>query len=422
MLPKKIDQYLVGLYRGWHAMEQSRYKNSIVDFDLAPAREFPPISDRQEALRLLQNATSELDGERDKVAILVRARLEASSTYLRGLLGETIAFRRYIEQTLGVEPRMFSEEEIQRQRNIVKEQLLEHYQLQFSKDQIPRFRGRFMIYDKKQLPSQFRLFQSKWVPILLDRIRVPIADYKVNVEFASEDAYWKNWISGNLSKHEIDLRINIHPRQAWYQGFPETLVIHEYCGHAVQMINWHRRIEEEKLPEFLGILTVHFPDQFLLEGLAESLVFVLPGRQELEKDSLVSRELHRHYLLVMNNAHIVANTQGVKKASEFAISNLPFTPPEVIEKEMSDRTENPLYRCYQYVYGMAKETFLNALSGLDFEQKWNLLGVVYDWPMTAPQFSQAASRLATKGKEPEDQNRIADWANQLRAHWNSSHR
>jgi hypothetical protein len=252
------------------------------------------------------------------------------------------------------------------------------------------------VYNKSALPSEFDRFQSIWVPILLEKIPVTLDGYNINVKFASEDAYWKNWISGNLSEHEILLRINIHPRQSWYQGFPEMLVIHEYCGHAIQMVSWHRRIEQKALPEFCGILTVHFPDQFILEGLAESLAFVLPGKQKLEEQSLVSRELHRYYLLVMNNVHIMANEGSLETAVEYAAVRLPFTSKEVLWKEIIDRTSNPLFRGYQYSYGIAKEFFLAALSKFGENSRWDLLRLIYNWPMTAAQFSRTVEDLTIK--------------------------
>jgi hypothetical protein len=306
-------------------------------------------------------------------------------------------FTSYIEQTLGIKPRRFDENEIRKQKDVVESQLSDQYHLPFIESSLSGFQSRSFV-DNKKLPRHFEHFRSKWVPELLKHVPVPLADYQIRVEFASEDAYWKNWISGNLSQHEILLRINTHPRQTWYRGFPETLVIHEYCGHAIQMINWHRRIERGEIPGFLGILTVHFPDQFLLEGLAESLAYLLPGRLSLESRSVLLRELHYYYLLVLNNVHILANEQGPAVAFEYASNRLPFTPKELINKEIHDRTKNPLFRCYQYVYGIAKESFLSALRPLAPHQRWNLLRQVYDFPMTAKHFQEIS---ATLGNAPE---------------------
>jgi len=396
MLQEDMDQSLVDLYRAWDAIERSQHKNSIIDFDLAPMRRFTPVRDRNEVRQRLESAGAALEGEKTRLGALASARLKASIAYLRVLGGESIPFRQYLNWTLGIEPRMFASEEIAKQRQIVSDRLFENYEIRFAQNELSRFQAKLMVYNRQQLPAQFQHFRDTWVPLLLNRIPVPLAEYKVNVRFASEDVYWKNWISGNLSEHEILLRINIHPRQSWYQGFPELLVIHEYCGHAIQMVNWHRQIEEKKLPEFFGILTVHFPEQFVLEGLAESLAFVLPREQKLEPQSLVARELHRYYLLVMNNVHVIANEQTFHTAMDYGVRHLPFTPKDVLSKEIKDRTQNPLFRGYQYVYGVAKESFLTALSRFGAESQWELLKFVYNWPMSGPQFERSAAELAAE--------------------------
>jgi hypothetical protein len=396
MLPENIDRELVDLYRAWDAVERSQHKSSIIDFDLAPVRRFSPVRDRNDVRRRLEIAREALIGEKTSLGVLARQRLEASIVYLRVLGGESIAFEPYVKWTLGIEPRKFTEEEITKQRKIVSDRLFQSYEIGFTRNELSRFQAKLMVYNRRTLPAQFEHFRDIWVPALLNRIPVPLERYKVNVKFASEDVYWKNWISGNLSEHEILLRINIHPRQSWYQGFPELLVIHEYCGHAIQMVNWHLRIEEKKLPEFFGILTVHFPEQFVLEGLAESLAFVLPGEQKLEPQSMVSRELHRYYLQVMNNVHIMANEQSFQAAMDYGTSRLPFTNKDVLWKEITDRTQNPLFRGYQYVYGIAKESFLAALSRFGPESSWKLLRFVYDWPMSGSQFEREAEQLANR--------------------------
>lgn len=390
MLSAQIDQRLVDLYRAWDALEKQEHNNSILDFDLAPQRSFAPLKDRREVLENLQRMIVALAPEITSIGNLTRARIQSSVSYLSSLLGENIPFDSYIEQTLCVKPERFEEEFVLRQKDRVERELKDRLGLRFRADEAYLFDNEFYIANPTTLPNQFEYFRARWVPELRQHVPIPLDEYRVRVEFAREDAYWKNWISGNLSEHEILLRVNIHPRQIWYQGFSEILVIHEYCGHAFQMINWHRQIETGQLPQFMGILTVHFPDQFLLEGLAECLSYFLPNESLLlESKSVVLRELQRYYLRVLNNVHIMANTDSAEEAFDYAISHLPFTPRDNITKEIQDRTQNPLFRGYQYVYGIAKESFMNTLSGLERSELWNALRFVYDTPMTAKQFQGA---------------------------------
>ncbi len=365
----------------------------VIDFDLAPKRGFPHVQSREQVLAELEAIRASLDSSGSAFHDLFRQRLTASITYLRVVLGREFGFEYYIENTLGLTPRLFTTEEIFHRRDKAMSRLKKSFGLSFDDSDFHRFRSIFRV-DRSELPQQFGVFRSKWVPELLSHIAAPLDNYKIEVDFASEDAYWKSWISGELSQHRIKLQINIHPRQLWYRGSAEALVIHEYCAHAVQMVSWHRQIEEKRLAEFLGILTVHFPDQFLLEGLAESLIYFLPDENaKLEPMSVVQRDLHDYVLSVMNNLHVLANENNPDEAFEYARQLLPFTEEDVIRKEIRDRTTNPLFRCYQYVYAIAKESFLGALKPLDSDQQWDLLRSVYASPMTARQFKQNAARL-----------------------------
>jgi len=392
LLQSELDRRLVALYRAWDVLEQTHSGKPIIDFDLAPKRDFEQIRSRQDVLRELEAMRDTLEDDSSPVHDLVRRRLTASITYLRVLLGEVLDFRSYIRSTLALNPRFFSEEEISERKEIAVNRLKKSFGLTFQRDEFKRFQSVFRIKD--DLPQQFDVFRSIWVPQLLRHVEARLNDYRISVEFASEDAYWKSWISGDLSEHLIRLQINVHPRHFWYQGSVESLVIHEYCAHAVQMVSWHERIEEKQLPEFLGILTVHFPDQFLLEGLAESLIYFLPSEDcKLEPMSVVLRDLHYYVLSVMNNLHILANEESPGAALKYALERLPFTSEDVIEREIRDRTTNPLFRCYQYVYAIAKESFLNALNPLDQDQRWELLRLVYNCPMTAKQFEEISGGL-----------------------------
>lgn len=412
-IPPTLDAALVALYRGWDALERANGRAPVIDFDLAKEAPASPLRDHDEVAGALDRLSARADALPPYWRDIVGRRLRASTCFLRASRGEAIPFAEYVEATMGIAPASFPEEEIRRRRDDVNRELQELGQrpdpnrgerppaqrrrpdgVAFESRDFHRFQSLFMVWDPAMLPRHFEFYRDKWVPRLLQRVDVPMAGYDIRVEFASEDAYWKNWISGNLAGHQITLRINCHPRHSWYAGAAETLVLHEYCGHAIQMIKWHQRIERRELPDFAGILTVHFPDQFLLEGLAEVVAYVLPDDSvRLEPKSRVLRELNTYNLMVMNNLHILANEEGPETAFEYGCARLPFTKPEVIHKEIRDRVHHPLYRCYQYVYGIAKHTFLQAIDGRSAPESWPLLQAVYATPMMPAQFAEARTRL-----------------------------
>lgn len=399
LLPPDLDSRLVELYRAWDALERARHRNEIIDFDLAVPRSVPPAASRQEVLDSLDRILADLK-TRGHAKSLTAARVQASIAYLRGVQGDALPFGQYIETTLGIKPKRFDEHQIAGRREHVSDliQQLPHGKseppLLFREEDLHRFQAALFVRDKRMMKRYFDFYREKWVGLLTDRLDAPLVDYDVSFEVVEEDAYWKNWISGNLSSHQIRLRVNYHPRHTWYHGSIETLVLHEYCGHAIQMISWHRRIERGELPQFFGILTVHFPDQFLLEGVAESMSHVLPNGTKLEAKSLILRDLHEYSLMVMNNVHIIANEEGPTAARDYAVEHLPFTRSGTIDAEIRDRTSHPLFRGYQYVYGIAMYTVRHAMDKLSPENKWRLLRKAYDSPMTAREFEEAQEMIA----------------------------
>jgi len=392
-LPSNLDDELVNLYRAWDELERDRYKNTIIDFDLASPTSFEPVESREKILNRIEALLSEFIDRSGAVFELIRARLLASRTYLQSLLGIEIPFYEYVEKTMGIKPVWFDENLIIEKKKKVNNSL-KKFDLELSVNDIYSFQDLFLIRNQKSLIKQFEFYRQKWLPGLLKWLSLSLDDYDIVVKFASEDAYWKNWISGTLHRHEIELQINVHPRHKWYQGASETLVLHEYCGHAVQMIKWHQEIEQGSIPQFFGILTVHFPDQFIIEGLAETLAYLLPTKKKLESKSEVLRDLHYYTLVVMNNVHILANEpQGEERAFGYASERLPFFEAKSIRADIRDRTRNPLFRSYQYVYGIAKHSFLEKLARLDPGTSRDLLKLVYARPMTPNQFQEIYEEL-----------------------------
>jgi len=412
MIPESLDHALVDCYRAWNLLEKNAHRPEIVDFDLAAPRQVSPAIGRDDVMRQLRellDQTSDLDPFWRE---LVSHRLRASLCFLEALSGEVTTLDDYVKTTIGVTPQRISEDEINRQREDVRKALSDLNQrrpgaanqrrrstrrleaISFEASDFHRFQSVFMVPDNSKLPRHFEFYREKWLARLLERLNVSIEAYRIRIDFTSEDAYWKNWISGNLAGQEMSLRINCHPRHSWYVGAAETLALHEYCGHAIQMISWHRQIEERRLPEFAGILTVHFPDQFLLEGLAESMSYWLPDEViRLEPKSIVLRELHAYTLLVMNNLHIIANDESREAAIHYAAERSPFTKRETLVSEARDRTTHPLYRCYQYVYGVAKNRFVHAFRELGPRGSSRLIERAYGGPMTPEQFDVERERI-----------------------------
>jgi hypothetical protein len=169
----ELDSTLVALYRGWDLIEKRQHQSEIIDFDLAAPGGLASLQDRQDVLGQLEQLLASLPVLEPATEVLVRARLGASCAFLRALLGQESDFKSYIQETLGVEPMVFGEEEIQKRREAV-EELLAERGIKFRRSKVGRFKELYLIIDTQKLPRQFEFFRTKWVPELLRQIPAPL--------------------------------------------------------------------------------------------------------------------------------------------------------------------------------------------------------------------------------------------------------
>jgi hypothetical protein len=431
-LPEPLDTRLVALYRGWDRLEQRLSDgNPVIDFDLAEPCEPAVIRDRAGVLEELKEIADEVAvlPLSNSIKDIVVSRLRSSITYLMALEGHRFAFDKYVFALLGVRPTPFPEDVLQAQEAVANRAFAafgaNESPLATDKASTLRFQKQFLIRDETKIDRQFAFYLSKWLPIQqrllkqclphfdIDASFAPddptlqhwsvsssepdssSSNYAVHVGFASADAYWKNWISGNLARGRIDLSINVHSRHTWFAGAPEILVLHEYCGHALQMMLWRHQLSEGALPQFAGILTVHFPDQVLIEGLAEALAYILPTfGASLERASAALRELQYFTLLVLSNAHIIANTSpSISKAVDYAAEKLPFYGRDRLRRELTARRDNPLFRAYQFSYAFGKKTFLDLYEPLSRPARLRFLALAYSRPLLPTQLHEFGKAL-----------------------------
>ena len=190
------------------------------------------------------------------------------------------------------------------------------------------------------------------------------------------------------------LTVNLHPRGRIYDGIPQILAYHEIAAHAVQMSSWLQRIDQGDLHPIYGITTVHGPEQFISEGLAQTITDILLKDSELPIQALMAREYERYRLMVYNNAHIMINEQGaIEEALADVSQQLPFESTLSIEAELKDRSSNPLLRSYQYVYSVSEDFFLKNVAPLSPDQKKILLPIIYREPLTRQSLQDLLGRL-----------------------------
>jgi len=387
---------VVRLYRGWDKLERKLLNGQprLIDFDLVPSQDSDEFESRIQVLnRLMELRDALLPESESAEEQFIWAKLNASVHYLRVLMGEQIPFGEYIRATVGIEPRFYTVEEIDEAKERV-EALLDKFGFKLEPSYRCKFEETFTIHDPEMVKDEIL---EKW-PLWFNRLMEYIGNVElpdIEIVFKNVDAYWHSWVSG--SDKGISLQINLHERVNFPRGYPEILTFHELCGHAVQAAFWLFQIRNGKMPKAFGITTIHTPEQFMAEGIGQALSEIIASDDELSLEAVLSRELEKYRFRVYNNAHLMINSGGtIREIYRYVAEHLPFERGETIEAELRDRSRNPLFRTYQYVYALSGDFFRNVTRGLSYEQKRAFLRRMYSTMMTPRQIEQFVSEKLGK--------------------------
>jgi hypothetical protein len=376
---------IVALYRGWHTLERQLAGADIVDFDLSTTTDQMEFTSRSQVLLALEECRRSIDGQ-DLVSQFNHDRLQASICYLNVCLGEQVPFAEYVQKTMGATPKKFSEVELLDSFDRV-DALLEEIGLKFSVNYKSQYEAQCLIQDKTAVKHQISAQLEKWLDRLGKFIAVPQLD-RVNVSFTQADAYWSNWVSGSV-RDGFALQVNLHPRVKYLKGAPSLLAAHEYCGHLIQVQQWALNVANGSIDPNYGFTTVHSPEAFMMEGLADMLVYVLADDTTLDFDERLARELTWHSRLVSNNVHYLINTgHHFRDVFHYYRHYSPFLDDLTIEASIRDRSNDPLGRTYQYVYGIALDYFRQLLAGKPFDHQREILQILYRQPYTKTQMDR----------------------------------
>jgi hypothetical protein len=381
-----MNQEIIDFYRGWDQLEKGNNALGayVIDFDLAELSQPKYFANRLDVLECLYGILSKNNFRDDSDDdVYIRAKLEASSYYLRALMGEQIAFEEYVEKTMGVKPTLFSDDEIK----IIKDKIDAHFDnfnLRYEPSFLDKYNELFSLQDLTSVQSQIDSNKEKWLSRLSQYVEL-VDMPPLRVVYVSKDAFWHNWIQGNATDG-ILLQINTNPRVTFQQGEPTLLALHEIFGHAVQMSIWLNRIRQGILSSEMGIVTVHTPEMFQTEGLAQALIDWLANENELPATAVLSRWMRTHRLMVYNNAHVrLAHGEPIVEVFSYVSTQLPFASETAILGELKDRGNDPLVRTYRYIYGMSEKFFSGLNLHLAPSKKKEVLKKLYERPLLPSQ-------------------------------------
>jgi hypothetical protein len=389
------ESELIALYRGWQALESDLGGIDVIDFDLTATTDRFTFSSRHEVLLALETAGRSLTVN-DINSEFNYARLQASIYYLNACLGEQIPFFDYVEKTMGIIPQRFSEVLLLDSYDRC-DALLEEIGLKFCPNYRAEYETQCLIQDKTQVKAQIHQQLEKWLQRLGQYIQLPELK-SVTVSFAEVDAYWSNWVSGSVCDG-FNLRVNLHPRIKYLKGTPSLLAAHEYCGHLIQVQQWAMNLADRTINPSYGFTTVHTPEAFTMEGLADVLVYILADESTLNFDEKLARQLTWHSRLVSNNVHYLINTgHAFRDVFAYCRKYLPFADARTIESSIRDRSCSPLGRTYQYVYGLALDYFRQQFEGRP-DRIGVALPMLYQQPYTKRQLDELFANLPYIGSQ-----------------------
>jgi hypothetical protein len=200
------------------------------------------------------------------------------------------------------------------------------------------------------------------------------APFNLSIEAANVDAYWAYWLDG--SGPNARLRLNLRHAQ-FTKTQTRVFALHEVMGHALKGASYSAQSVEKDVP-WVRLLSVHAPQQVLLEGLAQALpLFVLPDDAQT---TTRTRLAHFHHL-VMGVIHIAINSGAtIDECFELAHSRVPYWSEDNIGNVLSDRATNPQLRSYLWSYAAGIDWFV-SLADDGGSAKGDVLKAAYRAPL-----------------------------------------
>ncbi len=360
------------IIRSWNAHEVSRGLPPVIDFACAPVAAEPEPIDRLTAYRRLGALRPEATGP-------VATRLDADLAYLGASLGERAPLDDYVRATQGCAaagwPLDYLDERAEAARDA-----LANLGIAWgprTSDDLREVEGRL---DVSEAPDAIRQAARELEPVVREATG-STAPYVLTIEAAEVDAYWAYWLDG--AGDQVRLRLNLRNVEFTETG-ARQFALHEVLGHGLQSASWSAVAAAEDVP-WVRLLSVHCPQQVLLEGLAQAFpLFVLP-----DDKILGSRvELEHYTQLVRAQAQLALNA-GISAldCADYLRAWVPWWDDSVIAGFLADRSTDPQLRTYMWAYAAGIDWFA-ALSQADARVIGEVLHAAYRQPLTPAQLAE----------------------------------
>jgi hypothetical protein len=335
--------------RSWDTYERGRGTAPVVDYDCHPSEQaVEPATSRLHVLSSLERL---YDRSQNSGEEAVRTRLRSDVAYLRALLGERVPLADYIESTQGCGSTGWSPEYIEG-RGAQARTSVERLGVEWDARTPDRLAEREVLLSTEDAPDAIRREAAELEPSVRKLVDTD-APFVLTIEAANIDAYWSYWLDG-IGK---DARLRLNLRRAQFTEVQaRVFALHEVLGHALKGASYAARCAIEDVP-WVRLLSVHAPQQVLLEGLAQALpLFVIP-----DDEQVVARVRIAHFTqLVRAELHLAINNGAtIEECVRLAKSRVPFWSEEDIGDTLTDRTINPQLRTYLWSYPAGIDWFVS---------------------------------------------------------------
>jgi hypothetical protein len=282
-----------GAVRRWHALELTRGRDPVIDYDCAPTDEsVEPYPNQVAALDELISLRAAADDGPSLAA------LEAHTTYLTALLGQQIPLSDYIARTQGCSARGWCPSYVVHRKEVAQEALAS-LDIGWDASTWERLRELEGAVSAAEAGPLVREYAEAFEPTVR-KLTGATAEFRLSVETVEEDAYWSYWLDG--AGRDARLRINLK-NASLTRGDAYRFALHEVLGHALQYASLAEQAEHHPV-DWPRLLSIHCPQQVMFEGLAQVLPLIASPDDELVR----ARTRLDHYLqLVRAELHVMVN-------------------------------------------------------------------------------------------------------------------
>ena len=359
------------LLKGWDAHERGNGRTAIVDFDCFPEGPEPePVSSRIQVYERLVELLAQARADDNRWLI---GRLRADLAYVAALLGQRLPLADYIRETQGAHPTGWPDDYIE-QRRVEAIEALAAFGIDWGPNTIKdleELEGRLTPQETAdEIRSEAERYEAQVRALVGTN-----APFELTVEEVEVDAYWAYWMDGIGERAR--LRINL--RNAKFTKVrARQLALHEIHGHALQGASFYQRAQEADVP-WVRILSVHGPQQILLEGLAQAF----PHFVDPDDEALMARTRLTHYQqLVRGQLHLLVNNgDDVLEGIEYARKASPFISDAALADAINDRAVNAQLRSYLWSYGSGMDWFVQLAESVTPERAAEVLQACYQDPL-----------------------------------------